>query len=684
MFLPRGFKEFPQYFENKLINVFYSTPSCYVKAVNDEATSKDVAFPLKTDDFFPYASDPHTYWTGYYTSRPTSKRFERQGNNILQVTKQLASFFKQSENELIKLRNLQEAMGIMQHHDAITGTEKQHVANDYHRILTEAIEGSIDKVNDLLPLLLTTASSEIPVLNLKHCLLANVSICEVSQLNQFIAVVYNPLSRPVSHYVRLPVQFSNLEVEGPNGETVASQILPSMDSFSHLSILDPAPLELVFLADNIPALGAKLYKVTVNTINKYAAPIPQSNSIFSIGDSTNGVELDPATGLVRSITLNGKSLDVKQELMYYIGARGDNLGFANRASGAYIFRPHGDYPDAMSFGQTINITTYTGNLVDEIHQTFSSWAKQVIRLYKNTNYIEFDWLVGPINTNDHQGREVISRFSTSLNTDDIFYTDANGREMIERRRDHRNTFTYTHEERVSGNYYPVTSKILLKDTRQNLEFAVLNDRAQGGSSLTSGQVHRRLLQDDAFGVGEALNERQYNIGLIARGQHYVTFGSSSISFGKTSAAIQRDIAQQKLLAPLTFVSSTNEFWIYLKKEFAGLTRNLPDNVQILTLEPWRSSDNTLLLRLEHVLENREDATLSMSASIDLNLMTHITTEDALENPRNNESPENNTVAKKNVNYLSADAGKKTTPRTRQKHRKSDSTEVGAYLVKCDK
>ena len=31
------------------------------------------------------------------------------------------------------------AIGIMQHHDAITGTAKQAVANDYHRILTSAM-----------------------------------------------------------------------------------------------------------------------------------------------------------------------------------------------------------------------------------------------------------------------------------------------------------------------------------------------------------------------------------------------------------------------------------------------------------------------------------------------------------------------------------------------------------------
>lgn len=34
-------------------------------------------------------------------------------------------------------------------------------------------------------------------------------------------------------------------------------------------------------------------------------------------------------------------------------------------------------------------------------------------------------------------------------------------------------------------------------------------------------VHRRLLDDDAFGVGEPLNETAFNEGLVARGKHYL-------------------------------------------------------------------------------------------------------------------------------------------------------------------
>ena len=67
------------------VNVFYSTTSCYVYALNQVGHT----WPTKTDDFFPYAMHPNAMWTGYFTSRPTFKYYERHSNNILQVTRQL-------------------------------------------------------------------------------------------------------------------------------------------------------------------------------------------------------------------------------------------------------------------------------------------------------------------------------------------------------------------------------------------------------------------------------------------------------------------------------------------------------------------------------------------------------------------------------------------------------------------
>uniref|UniRef100_A0A0R3RLK0 Alpha-mann_mid domain-containing protein n=1 Tax=Elaeophora elaphi TaxID=1147741 RepID=A0A0R3RLK0_9BILA len=94
------------------INIFYSTPSCYSMALK-EAHPK---LPRKLDDFFPYASASHSYWTGYFSSRPTFKGFIRQSSALLQLVKQLQSFTMQMTNNSI-LRN---AVALAQHHDAVT------------------------------------------------------------------------------------------------------------------------------------------------------------------------------------------------------------------------------------------------------------------------------------------------------------------------------------------------------------------------------------------------------------------------------------------------------------------------------------------------------------------------------------------------------------------------------------
>ncbi len=73
-------------------NVFYSTPSCYLQALYQS----NKTYQTKTDDFFPYGSDSHSDWTGYFSSRPALKYYDKRANNILQVCKQLNVFNNQN------------------------------------------------------------------------------------------------------------------------------------------------------------------------------------------------------------------------------------------------------------------------------------------------------------------------------------------------------------------------------------------------------------------------------------------------------------------------------------------------------------------------------------------------------------------------------------------------------------
>lgn len=84
------------------------------------------------------------------------------------------------------------------------------------------------------------------------------------------------------------------------------------------------------------------------------------------------------------------------------------------------------------------------------------------------------------------GKEVISRFSTGWPTAGQFYTDANGRQTLLRKRDFRPTWSLKSSEPVASNYYPVTSHIAIR--HEGASLSVLPDRAQGGASLRDGDL----------------------------------------------------------------------------------------------------------------------------------------------------------------------------------------------------
>ncbi|XP_027202659.2 lysosomal alpha-mannosidase-like [Dermatophagoides pteronyssinus] len=607
----------------KGVRAFYSTPSCYAHALYEQNRT----WTTKTDDFFPYASDEHAYWTGYFTSRPAIKRMERIGNNLLQACKQLDVLADNNGQFEMNLTKMREAMGVMQHHDAVTGTEKQHVAFNYAKMLDSAMLQCRHIINESYKKLLPKSSTS----EHEFCPYLNISSCPTTEMGESRKIyLYNPLGhRLINHTVRLPIKNGYYyRIQDQNNQSVPSVLVPIPEFVQKIpGRKSVATKELVFRVPVIEPLG-------ITTMYMYVDKNEQPNSAIEIKGENPDDNDDKSKWQVLTKNLivefysNGtisrifidklhQSISISNEFRLYHGAGG-----TGRHSGAYIFRPNEQktFPVTNKIKSTFFIDRKY-HIVQEVHQQFdSSFVGQIIRMDKYNDNVEFDFVVGPIPVNDQIGKEIVVRYKTDLENDETFYTDANGRQMLRRRWNYRPSWKYNVQEPISGNYYPVNSRIAIRDEKQSLQMTIMTDRSQGGS-LSPEQIngsidimiHRRLLHDDYFGVGEALNEPGVDgHGLVIRGKHLLLLNSI-----KQSASEHRPLAQQMFMEPIISFTSieSNKQAEKQSNQYIGLNNDLPSNVHLLTLEQWHSK--RYLLRLEHFYQSNEDTELSKPVKLSL-------------------------------------------------------------------
>jgi hypothetical protein len=179
------------------VNIFYSNPDYYTQQKRIYSTRTDAKkWSVKTDDFFPYSDCPHCFWTGYYTSRAALKRYERVASSFLLAARQidaLATLSQPPEHRSDSVHTdirsgplypLEDAVSIVQHHDAVAGTAKQHVADDYSKKLAYGIEtASHHIINQIKSLMLDDEGPHLD--NLSYCPLLNETICEISTVRHF-------------------------------------------------------------------------------------------------------------------------------------------------------------------------------------------------------------------------------------------------------------------------------------------------------------------------------------------------------------------------------------------------------------------------------------------------------------------------------------------------------------------
>jgi hypothetical protein len=336
----------------------------------------------------------------------------------------------------------------------------------------------------------------------------------------------------------------------------------------------------------------------------------------------------------RMHTSTGVALNLTQTWGYYTSFdskldRKDEKD--NQNSGAYIFRP--STPEQqLHVVEASSAHFYKTSVGMEVRVDYEvPWIKTVTRVMTGQPYLEIEYTVGPIPIDDGRGKEVVARFATPIQSASTFYTDSNGREFMQRKRNYRPTWDLNVFEPVAGNYYPVNAAIYIEDASGNA-LAVATDRSQGGSSLKDGfvelMVQRRTLADDSRGVGEPMNETDGGItpcppygnetrignGVVITGKHRILIGDQG------GATLARSVMDDAFADPLVFVGSSaaGDKPIFRVSNFSGLADALPPNVMLITRSVlYGESVTTFLIRLGHQYGVGEDDTLSKAVAVDL-------------------------------------------------------------------
>ena len=652
------------------INIFYSSPDTYTQCKFKEikaAEKLDGPYETKTDDFFPYSDRPNGFWTGYFTSRPALKRLERVGSSFLLAARQTQAL---RGADAASLDVLDRAMGTAQHHDAVSGTSKQHVAYDYAKQIQAGINDAKKSVVETLQRYFVADPGDLS--NLALCQLRNETICNVTQRatqvpgSNIYLVVYNALAQQRDEYVTVPVavgakyKVSRLVKVREDEETwqdVKSAVIPNKN---YCGVKASADYVLHFQAKELPAVGAAVYRIEMvpsrdkSDLLRQTNLAPPTSQLRRMLQLNEEEQISISSGQIEAKFSNGGILthvcstsaeegkevcqSVHQEWGFYISF--DSTKHAKSKedtenSGAYIFRPSDPNQELQIIGpDQSKAFVFKSDVVTEVHSSMEGgWIHQITRVHPGRDYVEIEYTVGPIPIDDGLGKEVVTRYiCPSIENGGTFYTDSNGREFMKRQRSHRPTWNLTEYQPVAGNYYPINAAIYVED-EDTSSMSIVVDRSQGGGSITDGSieimVHRRTLVDDFRGVNEPINEtdsgmthyppyghaKRIGNGLIITGKHRL-----SLSTGRSGASISRSLMDRVFSEPLVFASSSHQNVNFRKSVFSAIDSSfeLPENIMLITFHQIASTETsqTLLIRLGHQYGRGEDQELSKAVDID--------------------------------------------------------------------
>jgi hypothetical protein len=225
-------------------------------------------------------------------------------------------------------------------------------------------------------------------------------------------------------------------------------------------------------------------------------------------------------------------------------------------------------------------------------------------------FAEVHSTLGPLNFD----QEVVTRFQSSIQNGDVFYSDNNGFELQQRvNLPNGRPGDYDVGVNIAGNYYPAVSRAAIVDGQVDQQFTVATQTTHGVASLANGQLevmlHRKCSRDDSRGMSEALDDASRYTAIY---RFAVETGAESTRFH------QRSTKQLSFPSSISFGDPvTGSQWATTSHQF--LSAPLPENVFLLSLNARDGSADEVTLRLFNSFEVGSHPTLAQPVT--LNLLT---------------------------------------------------------------
>ncbi|CAH1783558.1 unnamed protein product [Owenia fusiformis] len=524
------------------INIKFGTLGDYFKMVQNDTNYMKI--PSLIGDFYPYmmtkAYTSKDYWTGYFTTRPFDKYLGRELQWMLRVSEILNTFAAlkihqealSPYNDIImeNLLNLTEAhreLGVYQHHDAITGTEKKHVAIDYERRMMTGLQACYKVIKTAFNILQeATMTSGEDTIDIDQNEDNNLYIDDVRDLTDMQPskilidvtkeqqiIVINPVEHHITTVARFYINDPHVKIFNTSGTEMNVQVNPIWQDMDGMF---EDRYELV-IEVTVTAFGSSTYRIKhheetakCSEVLIHGSKNYSSNDYFKIQNQGN-TDIQISNSYLKATFSfdTGDLVSVQQgEDIYKIQA--SFTSYHSGLGGAYVFKPREEAwdPKQAFTIQNATVRIIHGHIVSEVHTLYAGLTRVFIihhtgvhiqKAISINNVIDIKNFPVPFRKNI----EVMMEIKTNIiNKNRIFYSDANGFQMRPRKTNP--------DIPVNGNFYPMTSMFYLESTKTRL--TVTSAQPLGVSNLNPGEVQigldRMTMFNDNKGMSEAIDDNK--------------------------------------------------------------------------------------------------------------------------------------------------------------------------------